>query len=455
MSSIAENAHIVYRSLINSHTFKTFTDTKVTYMFNPNTGTYNGGADDLIDLTAEVTIGDDCSDRLKSEVKSIIKSYTKVDRDDFDSSDNMIVVSNGLLDVSARKLLPFSPDHLALRSLATAFDKDADCPTIKKFLTDNLTPEDNKNFRKFLGFLLMPDVRYKKALVFVGPRDTGKTTLITLLTALLGQRNVSMESIQDLCDTRWGTNKLEGKIANIRDDMSAVSTHNVGMFKELTGNYGMARGENKGEDIHYFKMRAKMIFACNLLPPAKSADAAYYGRWIIIEMRKRYSSGKNSPRGRKADTYLLGKMLNELPGLLNMALAGRLELIDDNGFDDLDDNVACMRYLAYAGDSIGRFFSDAVLISPDNVISKSELYGDYHVYCNLRNAAAKSENEFSPAVKAVFPGVVECYIGRRERAWRGIAVKSKTEIAHKIALGSYPISLKPSDAEEFNDEDGS
>jgi phage/plasmid-associated DNA primase len=88
------------------------------------------------------------------------------------------------------------------------YDPKADCPTIRQFLADVLSPADRETVEMFLGYLLVPDHRFKKSLVLVGPKNTGKTTLLSLFFGLLGGDNMSGESLQDLCDNRFSSSAL-------------------------------------------------------------------------------------------------------------------------------------------------------------------------------------------------------------------------------------------------------
>ena len=449
--SLAERAHGVADSLMSKYFFRTMKDTREVYVFNRSRGVYTNSADRLVESTTEEVLHNHSTGYVVNEVVNIIRRRTYTEREDFDSSEYSLVVGNGILNTDTRELCPHSPDHLALRSVAVDYDSYADCPTIRKFLSDVLAEHDREIVEMFLGYLLIPDHRYKKSLVMVGPRDTGKTTLLSLFFGLLGADNISGESLQDLCDNRFSSSALVGKIANVRDDLTAVSLKNAEKLKELTGNFDRTRGEHKGMPSFQFKNRAKLVFTCNILPPAGNADEVYYQRWCVVEMRKRFVLGDRTVHGRVADPKLAGRMRSELSGLLNLALDGRDRLLAQNGFKDVSDDDAKIKYLAYAGDSAGRFLVDAVYVDLRNVVKRADIYGEYQVYCNLRNTAYKSEEEFTRTFKAVFPQAVECWVDR-VRAWRGVAVKPRAEVEHKLAL-HRTVNLRPSSFVDYDEED--
>ena len=51
----------------------------------------------------------------------------------------------------------------------------------------------------------LPSYFIKKAIIFVGERDTGKTTLINLLASLMGKGNVSGVSLQRITSDKFAT----------------------------------------------------------------------------------------------------------------------------------------------------------------------------------------------------------------------------------------------------------
>ncbi len=447
--TVSERAHGVANSLLSELSFRTMSDSREIYVYDPARGIYINSADRVIESRTESIIGVHTTRNLVFEVSEVVRRRTFADRSDFDVDDNVLVVRNGVLDLSTGNCMPHSPDYLALRSVAVGYDPTATCPAIDRFLNDVLSPHDRDVFGMFLGYLLLPDNRFKKALVLVGPRDTGKTTLISLIMGLLGESNVCGESLQDLCDNRFSSSALPGKMANIRDDLGAVELKNAEKLKELTGNFSQTRGEKKNMPSFLFKNRAKFIFTCNLLPPASKADSVYYNRWIIVEMRKRFVLGGRGATGRVARPGLVGELISEseMSGFLNLALRGRARLIANNGFVELPDDIGKMRYLAFAGDSVGRFISDSVLVGPDFWAAKAGFASRYVKYCSLRGEPSKSAGELHAAIRAVFPESLERVTrvdGQVVRILAGIGLRDEAEVEAKIE-DSYPISLKPSE----------
>ena len=64
------------------------------------------------------------------------------------------MLENGLLDVQTFELKEHTPDFYALSKLPVRFDPAADCPAIKKFLSEVLYPEDIPFMQEWAGYHL-------------------------------------------------------------------------------------------------------------------------------------------------------------------------------------------------------------------------------------------------------------------------------------------------------------
>jgi hypothetical protein len=157
------------------------------------------------------------------EVINRVKDWTYVDRSKFDSDNNIVNVKNGLLNMDTLVLTKHSPTHLSTMQLPVKYDPNAKCPTILKFLTEVLKPEDIRVILQLIGYCLYRTNRYEKAFIFYGQGSNGKSTLIRLIEYFLGftslYKNVSHVSLQDLAKNRFKPAELYGKSANVYADL--------------------------------------------------------------------------------------------------------------------------------------------------------------------------------------------------------------------------------------------
>jgi len=145
-----------------------------------------------------------------------------------------------------------------------------------------------------IGFTLYPNNDLKKAIMIIGPPDSGKSTYLRFIIMILGEHNITAIKLQDLSDSggKYLRATLYHKLANIRADLPTEIITGTGAFKELTGeDYILV--ERKYKDPFLFKSYAKPIFSANQLPivAVKNEDLeAFWNRWVIIEFKNQITN---------------------------------------------------------------------------------------------------------------------------------------------------------------------
>ena len=138
-----------------------------------------------------------------------------------------------------------------------------------------------------MGYSLTPFNNAKKAFVFNGKGDTGKSTFLNIIEDMITERHISNIPIQGLGD-RFNTAELFGKLVNIYADLPSTPIRDGSMLKVLTGGDKVS-AERKGQDPFTFLNKAKFIFSCNGLPPNYGDRSdAFYNRLIIERRTKSY-----------------------------------------------------------------------------------------------------------------------------------------------------------------------
>jgi putative DNA primase/helicase len=223
-----------------------------------------------------------------------------------------INVLNGIFNLRTGELEEHSEDFRSPIQIPIRYDKRARCPGIEHFLEEMLAPEDVKLFYEIAGWLLVPDITRKLAVLFFGPTDTGKTVAIEILQSLLGLANFSTLTLNDI-SSRFRVAGVVGKLANFFDDLPPTRIHDSGNFKALTGR-GYLTVENKFQEPYTIRPFARLVFAANEAPGTVDTTGAYFNRWLVM-------SFKNKPE--RKDPRLTAKLTTpeELSGLLNKALA--------------------------------------------------------------------------------------------------------------------------------------
>ena len=217
------------------------------------------------------------------------------------------------------------------------YEPDAECPKFREFMDQSLDKKYHDLIAEFVGYILWPQYHIHKAFMFLGPKRTGKGTMMRVIEAVVGQNSCSHVSLQDLLEHRFMRARLFGKKLNSYGDLPATPLKDAGIFKNVTGE-DTIDAENKYEQPFSFKNSAKMLSSANRLPKMRVPDDAFYGRWVIVPF-------ENSCYG-KEDTELTAKLTTaeELSGILNLGLEG-LKRLRKNGwrFTYEDDAAAIYR----------------------------------------------------------------------------------------------------------------
>lgn len=320
---------------------------------------------------------------------------------------NLVNVLNGMLQITTEevKLLPHSPDYKSLSQLPVEYDPDAPVEEVREFFGRILPMDAVPAFEEFLGTCLLTDYRFKKALLLVGNGDSGKSTLLKLVSALLGEENVSSRTFQDLAGgNRFAKASLVGKLANVYADLPQLTARDIGQFKALTGD-DKIDAEFKGKDAVSFYNYAKLFFSANAYPTVKSPDDAFFDRWIVIFCPNRFVDSEDRV-DEKSGRYLKDRTIldrlttpEKLSGALNLAVAGLQRLIRNGKFTE-STSIERARYeFISCADSVLGFFNACSEPDAEAQAAKDEWYHAYRAWCNAIGAEIVSSNQFFRRVK--------------------------------------------------------
>lgn len=356
------------------------------------------------------------SDHRRKEVISCIKTNGYVNRDDLKPPEHLIPLENGIYNRETKKLIPHSPEYYFLHCLPIKYNRKAKIKKIKTFLENLLTVEDIPVIQQFFGDCLQSSYKYKKALMLVGPTDTGKSQILSLLGKFLGEKNVSHVALYDLCKDRFSAIDLYGKLANICADIDATGIRATKVFLMATGG-DILRGQKKHQDAFNFRNHAKLVYSCNAIPESENKSSAYYNRWLVVECNNVIPKEEQIP-------YFFESISTEeeLSGLFNWALEG-LQLLETGGYLEHRSLEDVKEFMEKHRKPIPEFASDFIEPDKDGEITKELLYNKYCEFCIFHGYPRKQNNVFSREIKAYLPmGFDEGQSRKKKskRVWRGI-----------------------------------
>src|SRR3989338_880367 len=374
----------IAKYITEKYSLKTIGERREREMYIYENGRYRLGAN-MLRAEIQSMLEELASSHLKNEVIEQIKDLSVTERKEFNVESNLINIANGVLDITTNSLLDHKNTYLFLHIIPVKYIPEADCPGIKKFLYEILNEEDVAIIQEWLGYALYRSYFIKKALILVGERDPGKTTLIRLFSELLGKENISGVSLQRLVSDKFSAAHLFNKHINIYDDLSFKDVNYNGAFKIATGG-GIITGEYKFGEQFQFENYSKLTFACNKIPNVKDTnDDAYFNRWIIIPFNKTVLN---------PDKFLINKLTtpDELSGLLNFALSGLKRLLDNQEFSYKKEPDEIKTEMLRSGSVIANFAYDCLEEKTDEWVSKDAMYSTFVEYAKSHRLPVETIN---------------------------------------------------------------
>jgi P4 family phage/plasmid primase-like protien len=418
--------------LIGRFSFKTITGTKNEKIWVYQDGIYTPKGWDIIKQETEKILENEATNSQVAEIIGKIARKTIVKQSDLDQKNPyLICVKNGIVDLRDGTFNEHTPDVVFTNQLPIAYNERADCPKIKKILAEVLEHEDIPTFLEFAGYCLLKEYKYKKAVLLLGQRDSGKTLLLNLLTAFLGEENIAGESLQKIIGDRFSAFNLIGKYANFYDDLSARDFYDAGAFKVATGG-GYINAEQKFSDAVRYKNTAKLAFATNEVAlPKESADDAYYSRWLVFRFLQQFSEG-----GKKTNKKLLTELTTpeELSGLLRIAVKSfqRLERHQAFSYKKTPEQVKLIMH--ESGDVISAFAQNCLIETPDGLISKEVMHLAFLAWCKHNNRMVVTKDLLGKRLQLAAP-----YISEGRRVLNG----KKTPCWVNVSFNNKDISIIP------------
>jgi putative DNA primase/helicase len=289
-----------------------------------------------------------------------------------------VCMKNGVLDLSTGQLLAHDPAYWHLNRLEVDHSEDTECPRWLAFLEDIFRPDEDREAKiryvqELMGYLLVPSAKFHSMAWFIGNGANGKSVLIQMMQALLGERNYSTVPLHRL-GQGFTTAVLQGKLANFCSEISTKRPLEEGSLKEIVGGDAIY-AEKKGKDGFSFKPYARIVAAGNTLPDVSDTSEGLSRRLTIVHFNRRISN-------EEMDRNLVSKLMEELGGILGWATLGLQRLLAADRFTVVPSSNTSLAALKTNSSPVASFMETAVQISNSNdrVLAK-DLYSVFRAYC--------------------------------------------------------------------------
>jgi len=415
------NPGIYANALMSNYFFKTDRHTDIVYVYNHERGIWEDLAEPFIKTIMAQTLQTQLKENYYHEVLFHIKANTY---EDLTTKPNKLALENVILNPETYETENKTPANFITTQLPITYDPKQDCPVIKKFFTEVLPEDQIPQMQELIGYCLYNKLPIHKSAIFLGEGRNGKTTMSNLINAFLGQENISHVNLQQICEGKFELAQLYGKLANICDDLPSDALRTVSNFKNLSGNAPI-QAQFKHKNPFDFWNTAKMIWACNKLPPSSEDTTAYYERFLIFNFDHTFT-------GANQDINLLEKLTTpqELSGLLNFAIEGLKRLLTNKQFSNSKTTKENRAQYIRSSDSCLAFIEECTEVDQESepfiFISEEDCYRKYIMYCAEHRVQKKDKGSLTKAIQKFRPEVERAQIrvlDKRSRVWKYLSIK--------------------------------
>lgn len=330
----------------------------------------------------------------RKEVLSWMMAY--IDHDTPVSSANYIAFKNGIYDLQADQLEPFSKDKIMTNKIDWNYNADAYSAMVDDVL-NSLACGDHQVrllLEEVIGYTFYRRNELRKAFMLKGKRHNGKSTFLDMVAYLLGEDNISALDLSDLSH-EYKAAGLFGKLANLGDDIEDEFIPSAGIFKKIVSGDRMNANVKFSAPIE-FNPYCKLIFSGNTIPRlGRGRDAdAIVDRLIIVPFNASFN--KDTQGFSPFIKYTL-RSPNNMEYLARIGVEGLKRVLASNSFTTTDAINAELADYEESLNPINSFFDevgDTMLNEPTK-----KCYRMYDQFCFENAMKPISHVEFSKQVK--------------------------------------------------------
>ncbi len=283
------------------------------------------------------------------------------------------------------------------RQYEVKYDAKATCPRWNQFIAEVVDNDKERmiQLQQLAAFMILnkhPDLDYHdRAYILLGEGANGKSVFLNAIKNVIGSRNISSESLQDLTKKQFSAYNLLGKSVNICSELSSQYIEDTSKFKQLTSGDPISV-EKKGVQGGNKEIDTFFVFASNKLPTTRDKSIAWVRRLMIIGFDADFSVSKDTSLAKQFATE------NAKSAIFNWALEGVVAML--NGAEPLESEYSKTAIELYEreNDSIKAYLSE--MKDTDFIGQWTEI--TFEIFADARlKGTSRPDNYRQPFVTAV------------------------------------------------------
>lgn len=400
-----------------------------------------------------------------NNLKSFLKIYLLIDK--WSNSRHLLPMANGVLDLKTMSLINYRHEQRFNWQLPYAYDPYAKLDVIKRWLWDT-SGQDLESINIIRAFFKLALVggEIQKFLELIGSGGTGKSTLVRLLVAFIGEKNSVTSDLKQLESNRFEAAGLYGKRLGIINDSSRYNGE-VSTLKALTGGDPIRLEKKNVQQSGSFIFDGVIVIASNEAIQTADYTSGLIRRRLPVTFNRKVT---DADKAKWASAGGLEVALHkELAGLLNWVLAmteaevkqaiggingemtqaQRDHLVETNKIAAwIDDNLIINLGVSHnVGVSMRKKTIDDALMA-----RREKLYPNYENWCDENNVHPIGLQRFSNNILDVcgqLKIVVSDKKGNTGKSIKGLEIRKDHHASH-----ATPVTKKILSDDEITASDG-
>lgn len=314
--------------------------------------------------------------------------------DAFDRQPHLLNLANGTLDLRTEQLRGHQPGDLLTTKLPFAYRAEATCPRWESFLHRALDGQSDmlEFIRRAVGYSLTGSTGEQCFFFLHGAGANGKSVFLRTLLALFGSagRTANFSTFlyqRDNRGPRPDLARLAGARLVIAAEAGEGQRFDEELLKSITGGERITARKLYAEEFE-FTPQFTLWLAANHRPVIRGNDLAIWRRVCLVPFTVTIPEEERIP----LDT-LCGQLTEELPGILNWALAGHRDWAERGLSKPAAVIVATEEYRENS-DPLKDFLDQHTIVSKFGTCRAADLYTAYKSWCSINGDSCRSQTWF-------------------------------------------------------------
>lgn len=318
-------------------------------------------------------------ERRLAAMVTLARSFLPVTPETLDAQPWLLNTDSGTVDLKTGELRPHDRGDLLTKIAPVTYDPDARCPRFLAFLdrimegkTDAIT-----FLQRAIGYSLTGSTVERIILILYGEGKNGKSTLLEVIRALLGDyaRRTPTETL--LVNRHQNVPNDVARLQGIRFVSASEAEEGQRLaeakVKDLTGGDTVTARFFYGEFFD-FAPTFKLWLSTNHKPVVRGTDHAIWDRIKLVPFLVRIPQEEQDPHLKEA-------LIAEGPGILQWAIQGCLDWQRDGLGEPESVRQATAAYRSEM-DVIGAFLGDRCELGRALSVTAKDLYAAYTKWCD-------------------------------------------------------------------------